>query len=189
MLKQEARKLFKQKRDAITASEKMKRDDLILIQFQSAGFPFVSNVLSFYSIDERNEVNSFLITAYLHFKNPSLQVAYPKMNIADTTMNAVFSPPDSAFAENEFGITEPEGNEIIAANEIEMVLVPLLAIDKKGHRVGYGKGYYDRFLKECSDDCLKIGLSYFEPLDSLDDVSDFDIPLDFCITPEKIYVF
>lgn len=189
MRKSEARKLFKQKRDEITASEKMKWDDLILIQFQTANFPFLSNVLSFYSIDEKNEVNSFIITDYLHFKNPSLQVAYPKMNLANTTMDAIISPPDSAFAENEFGITEPVGNDTILPHQIDMVLVPLLAIDKKGHRVGYGKGYYDKFLKDCNSDCLKVGVSYFEPIESIDDAADFDVPLDFCITPESIYVF
>ena len=70
-----------------------------------------------------------------------------------------------------------------------MVLVPLLAFDSKGYRVGYGKGFYDRFLKQCRNDCVKIGLSYFEPIDAINDAGEFDVPLDFCITPQKAYVF
>jgi len=189
MLKKEARKLFVQKRNEVTDSQKMKWDDLILIQFQTLQLPFLNNVMSFYSIEEKKEVNSFILTDYLLFRNPSMQVAYPRMNVKTSTMDAVVAPADSGFAENEFGITEPIGNEIIPADEIDLVLVPLLAIDKKGHRVGYGKGYYDRFLKDCKQDCIKVGVSYFEPVDNIDDAAEFDVPLDFCITPERIYVF
>lgn len=189
MTKAEARKLFKEKREAITASEKLKWDDLILIHFQTLDLPFLENVLSFYSIDEKNEVNSFTITEYLHFKNPSLQIAYPRMNPESKTMDAVLCNPDTAFTENEWGISEPLGSEIIKPEDIEVVLVPLLAIDLGGHRVGYGKGYYDRFLAECGPDCLKIGLSHFEPVDAIDDTCGFDVPLDLCVTPQQVYVF
>jgi 5-formyltetrahydrofolate cyclo-ligase len=65
----------------------------------------------------------------------------------------------------------------------------LLAFDVKGNRVGYGKGYFDKYLKECREDCIKVGLSYYEPLDSIDDANEFDVPLDFCITPQRTYVF
>jgi 5-formyltetrahydrofolate cyclo-ligase len=189
MLKKEARKLFKERRDAITPSQKLKWDDLILIQFQMMQLPFLNCIMSFYSIDENNEVNSFILTDYLHFRNPALQVAYPRMIVAETRMDAVLSLADSGFAENEFGITEPVGNEIIPPDELDLVVVPLLAIDEKGHRVGYGKGYYDRYLKDCRPDCMKVGVSYFEPVDNIDDAAEFDVPLDFCITPERIYVF
>ena len=52
------------------------------------------------------------------------------------------------------------------------------------HRVGYGKGYYDQFLKQCRSDCLKIGLSYFELVERIDDVHAGDVRLDFVITAE-----
>lgn len=189
MLKKEIRKLFKEKREEITALQKMKWDDLILIRFQSLELPFLDAVLSFYSMEENNEVNSFIITDYLHFRNPSLRLAYPKMDIAKTTMHAIACAADEAFQTNQFGITEPLGNGKILPEEIDLVLVPLLAIDKNGNRVGYGKGYYDRYLAECRDDCLKIGLSYFPPIDVIEDAADFDIPLDLCITPDEVYVF
>lgn len=189
MNKSEIRKEYKKKRDEITTAQKMRWDDLILIQFQTVELPFLSNVLSFYSIEENNEVNSFLLTDYLHFRNPSLQVAYPRMHTDTTTMQALIAPPDGAFETNEFGITEPTGSQVLAAADVELVLVPMLAFDQGGRRVGYGKGYYDRFLSTCSADCLKIGVSYFPPVDSIDDAADFDVPLDFCITPEMVYVF
>jgi len=189
MLKKEARKLYIQKRNEISGSQQMKWDDLILIQFQMLELPYLDRVMSFYSIEEKKEVNSFSITDYLLFKNPSLQIAYPRMNSETGTMDAVLAPADSGFAENEFGITEPVGNQVIPPHELDLILIPLLAIDKKGHRVGYGKGYYDRYLKQCRQDCLKVGLSYFEPVENIDDAAEFDVPLNLCITPERIYVF
>lgn len=189
MKKKEARKAFMDKRNDITDAQQLKWDDLILIQFQTIEIPFLSNVLSFYSIAEKKEVNSFAITEYLKFRNPALQVAYPRMDIRNPSMVAVVSHADEAFEENEMGIMEPLGEEIIPTNEIELVLVPLLAIDRKGHRVGYGKGYYDRFLKDSDPHCIKIGLSYFEPIEAIEDAADYDVPLDLCITPQQVYVF
>ncbi|HVG13224.1 MAG TPA: 5-formyltetrahydrofolate cyclo-ligase [Flavisolibacter sp.] len=189
MNKSEIRKVYKRKRDEITGAQKMRWDDLILIQFQTVELPFLSNVLSFYSIEENNEVNSFLLTDYLHFRNPSLVVAYPRMNTDTTTMQALIASADGAFETNEFGITEPTGSEVLPAADVELVLVPMLAFDAKGRRVGYGKGYYDRYLSACGPDCLKIGVSYFPPIDRIDDAAEFDVPLDLCITPEMVYVF
>ena len=70
-----------------------------------------------------------------------------------------------------------------------MVFVPLLALDKKGHRVGYGKGFYDAFLKDCKPDVIKIGLSFFEAEDIVDDVFKSDVKLDYCVKPENVYEF
>jgi len=189
MLKKDLRKLYKQKREALTTAQKLKWDDLILIQFQTLDIPFVSYVMSFYSIAEKSEVDSFAITDFLHFRNPSLTLAYPRMDVSQHTMEAVVAPPDAAFNSNEFGITEPFGNQLLHPNDIDLILVPMLACDETGHRVGYGKGYYDRFLSECREDCLKIGLSYFEPVSLINDTADYDVPLNFCITPQQVYVF
>jgi len=81
------------------------------------------------------------------------------------------------------------GSEGVNDAEIDMVLVPLLCFDRQGHRVGYNKGFYDKFLKRCRPDCLKIGLGYFPPEAAIDDISSFDVKLDHCITPESIFDF
>ena len=189
MLKKEARKIFREKRQSISPSEKMKLDDLLLIEFQKVPTSFLSNVLSFYPAKANNEPDTFNITRYLHFKNPGLQIAYPKTDLSNHSMQAIVCEEDEAFEKNSFFIPEPVSCKSLDPEEIDMVLVPLLTFDKKGFRVGYGKGFYDRFLQQCKEVCIKIGLSYFEPIDAVDDADEFDVPLDFCITPQKVYVF
>ena len=72
---------------------------------------------------------------------------------------------------------------------IEVVFIPLLCFDLKGNRVGYGSGFYDRFLKECNSNTLKIGLSFFKPENIIEDTNSFDVKLDICITPQKVFSF
>ncbi|MGE5521889.1 MAG: 5-formyltetrahydrofolate cyclo-ligase [Candidatus Dadabacteria bacterium] len=189
MLKKEARKVYLKKRNELSYTDKIKLDDLILIQFQTIDFPFLDYVLSFYPIEERMEINSILITDYLHFRNPNLQICYPKTAITDNTMKAISCQADSIFEANAFNIPEPKDTEEVPPESLDLVIVPLLAFDLQGIRVGYGKGYFDRYLKQCRPDCLKVGLSYFPPVDRIEDTHEFDVPLDFCITPERAYVF
>ena len=90
---------------------------------------------------------------------------------------------------NEYNIPEPVDGIEVASKKIEVVFVPLLAFDKKGNRVGYGKGFYDKFLSECNPETLKIGLSFFEAEEQIEDVFESDIQLDYCVTPKSIYQF
>ncbi|HEX2607927.1 MAG TPA: 5-formyltetrahydrofolate cyclo-ligase [Flavisolibacter sp.] len=189
MLKKEARNLFRKKRQSLTPGEKLKWDDLLLIQFQTIELPFIDLLLSFYPIEEKQEVNTFLITDYLHFRNPGLQICYPRTLSREGAMQAVVCHADTGFELNEWGIPEPIGAEIAAPDQLQLVLVPMLGFDTTGHRIGYGKGYYDRYLMNCSEACLKIGLCYYEPIAELEDSDEFDVPLDFCITPQRTYVF
>jgi 5-formyltetrahydrofolate cyclo-ligase len=120
---------------------------------------------------------------------PGLQIAYPVASFEDHTMKVLLVNDDTDFKKNKYGIAEPVNGTEIAAAAIDMIFVPLLAFDKQGHRLGYGKGFYDRFLPGCREDSIKIGFSYFEPLASIGDVSQFDVPLTTGITPENIYEF
>ena len=90
--------------------------------------------------------------------------------------------------ESAWGIREPVG-PCIEPIEIDLVLVPLIAFDETGHRVGYGKGYYDRFLDQTRQECLKIGLSYFPPEPEITDAGAHDVRLDACITPDALFRF
>ena len=189
MLKKELRKKYRSERLALSPAQRSKLDDLLLIQFQKIALPPLQALLSYFPIDERGEINTFLLVDYLRFRNPGLQVCYPKTNVFQNTMLPVITDEETNFEANEYGIPEPTGGEILDIEQLDAVLIPLLAFDKRGNRVGYGKGFYDRFLEHCRPDCVKIGLSYFEVVERIDDAGNFDVPLNFCITPEKNYVF
>ncbi|MBV9241520.1 MAG: 5-formyltetrahydrofolate cyclo-ligase, partial [Acidobacteria bacterium] len=95
----------------------------------------------------------------------------------------------SDLVENKWGIREPDGEQTASPDEFDIVLVPLLAFDSFGHRVGYGKGYYDRFLSLCRPDCLKIGLCAFAAETKIEDIHPGDIKLDLCLTPDEGFAF
>ncbi len=90
--------------------------------------------------------------------------------------------PTTKMTLNAWGIPEPEAGEMILPQQLDVVLVPLLAIDERGQRVGYGKGFYDRFLATCNSHVLTIGLGFFPPLKKIEDVAATDIGLDMYLT-------
>lgn len=189
MNKQEIRKIYKEKRKNLTAVERNKLDDLLLIQLQKAKIPFIHTLLSFWPIAENNEPDTHPITDFLEFKNQGLVIAYPRTDMILDEMIAVIVNHETDFFKNEYNIFEPAEGEVLPADEIDMILIPLLAVDAKGFRVGYGKGFYDKYLTECKKDCIKVGISYFDPIDEITDKAEFDVPLDLCITPHNNYVF
>jgi len=190
MNKQELRKVYKQKRLELSATERLKLDDLILIQLQRLSLPIdVNTILSFWPLEKYAEVNTLLLTRYMEVSIPNLRVAFPVVDFATNDMQAVAVHEETDFVENSFGIPEPEEGEEIAPEEIDLVFIPLLAFDKKGFRVGYGKGFYDRFLSLCQPHVVKVGFSYFQVEEQIEDTHQFDVPLNYCITPDKIYEF
>lgn len=189
MIKKEARKSYREKRLALTEQEILKWNDLLLIQFQSADIPFLESLLSYWPIEENNEPDTHLFTEFLKFRNPELKVCYPVANFDNLTMQAVITDVDTPFTKSELNIFEPQHNDILLPEDIDLVFVPLLAFDMDGYRVGYGKGFYDKYLATCRPDCIKAGFSFFEPVSKIDDRNDFDVPLDICITPQNVYVF
>jgi 5-formyltetrahydrofolate cyclo-ligase len=189
MLKTDARKLYREKRQALSASERVKLDDLLLIQLHTVQLPFITFLLSYWPMDNSSEPNTHLFSDYIEFQNPELITCYPKANFSDGIIDALQTNDDTRFRKNKFNIYEPEDGERVNPAGIDMIFVPLLAFDKNGYRLGYGKGFYDRYLPQCRSECLKIGFSYFEPLDRIEDNHQFDVPLDLCVTPTTVYVF
>jgi 5-formyltetrahydrofolate cyclo-ligase len=90
---------------------------------------------------------------------------------------------------NDWGIPEPVDGVEIPASKIEAVFIPLLVFDQKGNRIGYGKGFYDEFLSRCTKEVVKVGLSLFPAEKEIEEVNEHDVPLDYCVSPEKIYNF
>lgn len=141
----------------------------------------------FLPIVEHQEVDTELILHLLSGKDKEILIS--KSNFETRIMTHYLLTDSTKIKKNEYGIPEPVDGIEVPSKKVEVVFVPLLAFDKKGHRVGYGKGFYDKFLSECNAETIKIGLSFFEAEDEIEDVFENDIRLDYCVTPKKIYVF
>ena len=141
----------------------------------------------FLTIEEQKEVETEFILQIVAGKDKEIVVA--KSNFETLKMTNYLLTENTKFKKNEYNIYEPVDGIEVPNAKIDVVFVPLLAYDKKGNRVGYGKGFYDVFLSKCREDVIKIGLSFFEPEDIIEDVSTTDIRLDFCVTPTTSYSF
>jgi 5-formyltetrahydrofolate cyclo-ligase len=190
MTKEALRKIYRQKRNELPEQERSKLEDLMLIQFQTASLPFLHVLLSYWPIEEISEPGTHLFTEFLRFRNPELTIAYPHVDFKKGTFTAIATDIDTPFEKHtELKIFQPQKGEPVPPELIDLVFVPMLAIDRNGYRIGYGKGFYDKYLAECRDDCIKVGFSYFEPVEEISDKRGFDVPLDLCITPQAVYVF
>lgn len=189
MTKQEARNSFSQKRLQLTVGERNRFDDLLLIQFQKLVLPALYYVHTYLALESKKEFATDDVIRFLEFQHPNIQFTVPRVNAATQKIESVLLTDELQFEKNKWGIMEPVEGELIEPKEMDLILVPLLAFDETGNRVGYGKGYYDQFLSQCRTDVLKVGFSYFEAIDKIIDSASFDIPLSYCVTPQRIYEF
>jgi 5-formyltetrahydrofolate cyclo-ligase len=189
MLKSEARAIYLAKRKSISFEEKELLDHAILNEFKKIDLTTVKCIHIYLPIIVQNECNTYPIIEYIQKNHPQINITIPKANFENGHMDAMLFNVGTPLVKNNLGIAEPIDGEIIDPKAIDMIICPLLAFDLKGNRVGYGKGFYDRFLKKCKADVIKLGISYFEPVESILDFNEFDLPLSSCITPTQNYFF
>ena len=189
MLKAELRKEYLEKRKALSAIQKNKSEDLMLIQFQKLGLQIPEKLLTYMPLEHSNEYDPFLVEEYCNFKNPDLQLCYTKITADFSNLKCVETTDSTEFEINKWGIAEPVSGNEIRISKIEMVFIPLLCFDEKGFRVGYGKGFYDKLLENAPKTIVKVGFSFFEPVVKIENTDAYDIPLDYCVTPERFYSF
>ena len=187
MRKQELRKKYKELRNHLT-------DDAIIDgSLEIANRIVTMNIWDktyfhlFLTIEEQREIDTEFILQVLAGKDKEIVVS--KSDFETFEMSHFLLTDNTRFRNNAYNIPEPINGLEVPMDRIDVVFVPLLAFDATGHRVGYGKGFYDKFLSKCKPDVIKIGLSFFEAEEVISDATDDDVQLDFCVTPEKIYSF
>ena len=187
MTKKELRKIYKSHRKKL--SENQIEDLSLDISNQLLNLPIWDD--SFYhiflAIEEQKEVNTDYVLNILSGKDKNILIS--KSDFETGNMTHFLLTDSTLINKNEYNIPEPIDGIAIASDKIEVVFVPLLAFDKLGNRVGYGKGFYDRFLANCKPETVKIGLSFFDPEDEISDIFESDVKLDYCVTPNKSYAF
>jgi len=185
MKKQELRKKYLEKRKTLSTDEVLLLSEKIYKNF-ILQFNVIENqdVHIFLPIEKFNEIETKFFLEYFWSKN--VNVFVPKIH-QNKIISVRFSP-ETTLKENSWGILEPISNENECSG-FDFVITPLLYCDKKGNRIGYGKGFYDEFFKTINADAKKIGVNFFPPIDFIDDVSGFDVKLDYLVTPEETLSF
>ena len=114
------------------------------------------------------------------------RVVVPVSNTDTETLTLSYISDISDLKQGAYGILEPEIIRKAKAEDIDMILVPGIAFDKSGNRMGFGKGYYDKLLCKCG--AQKIALCYeFQLMDKIP-VKEHDVPMNTIITEDGIYV-
>lgn len=179
MLKADLRREYLLKRDALTAEQCEEMSVKISERFFSTiDLSNVKTLHTFLPIQKFNEVDTWTFIYRIWSQHAHIQVCSPRI---DPESGGIISLPleeNTRIEESMWGIPEPVGGTPIEPHDIDVVLVPLLCADTRGYRVGYGKGYYDRFLAKCRPDCRKIGLSFFRPIEEISDVNEYDVRVD-----------
>ncbi len=190
MNKSELRKIYLEKQTSLTPAA---RDEfgtqISQLFFRHFDLAAVNFIHCFLPIERYNEINTRLIIEKLWADFPAVETVVPRVNLSINEIENLKFTHHTELVLNNWQIHEPSHNDIIEPEKIDLILVPLLCFDERGFRVGYGKGFYDRFLAKCRPDAKKIGLSYFPPVAEITDVDRFDIALDFCVTPLKVWQF
>ena len=188
MDKNTLRKVYLEKRKFLSQAEYERRNQLLtnqLIDFVEANQ--FQRVHTFIPIKRNKEPDTFPFIQYLWSEKPEIEVVTAVSDLNSPIMSHVEIKQDTSFLENKWGIPEPQDGIACPIDNIDCILVPMISGSKSGHRIGYGKGYYDRFLQECSEDTLFLGVNIGPLLEGNLFIDQYDIPMHFMITPfEKI---
>jgi 5-formyltetrahydrofolate cyclo-ligase len=186
MNKAEIRKAAMQSRNALSARQLQELSEQLLTQFSKLDFSAVSIIHIFLPIEKKKEPNTFVFIDWLQLHHPSIKILVPRADFNTALMTHHIYTDINGLEKNIFDILEPQNTNEHQGN-IDLVLIPLLAFDQQGYRVGYGKGFYDRFLQNIST--KKVGLSLFPPVDKIADTDAHDVRMNLCLTPDRVYVF
>jgi 5-formyltetrahydrofolate cyclo-ligase len=190
MKKAEIRKQYTDKRTALTEPEYLQHNYHLCEQFFAhIDLSFVKVLHTFTPIEKNHEPNTWLIIDRIRREYPHVRLSLPRVNNQTGEIESFYFEGLHQLQTNTWGIQEPKQGVPTEPDKIDLVLVPLLAFDLAGHRVGYGKGFYDKFLASCKPSCQRIGISLFPPIDNIDDIRPEDEALNKAVTPERVFQF
>lgn len=188
MNKSELRKIYLEKQKSLSDSERREKSRRIAERFfENFSLENICFLHVFLAIEKNREVETSYIFKRLWRDFLEITTVASRIDFRAMTLENLKLTPETKLVRNRWHIFEPTDGELIEIEKIDAVTVPLLCFDERGYRVGYGKGFYDKFLSECRTDCLKIGLSYFAPVAEISDAREYDVKLDCCVTPEEIF--
>jgi 5-formyltetrahydrofolate cyclo-ligase len=192
MTKKELRRIYSERRQELSASQVAEQSLAIARRFFSFfEIEKIKSVHCYLPIRRKNEVDTFPIIYTIQEHFLQTKVVIPRSLPQTNDLENYLWTSDIQLDLNQWGILEPNPQQSIPYpdQQIDLVVLPLLCFDKQGHRVGYGKGFYDRFLVRCRPNVVKVGVSFFDPIGQIEDRNAWDIPLNFCVTPQRVWEF
>lgn len=191
MTKEALRRQYLQKRLDLSPAEFGQLQNRLIDQFHTLDWRDYDMAHIFLPIAKFREIDTRAIISWFEQHYPHLKFCVPVADLKSGEMSQVlFNSRESYLLENKWGILEPQQAEFVPIDKIDLVFVPLLTFDQQGYRVGYGKGFYDRFLAQCDPTVKKYGLSIFDPVEQITDVdAEWDVRLDGYICSNKVWFF
>ena len=190
MNKKELRRHFLEKRKSLSDDQARAVSRQLAGRFVHTFNPQPGGCLHVYlPLLRQREIDTFLLVEQVRVFYPHVRIVAPKADMATRTMESYLLDETTELVPSPWGIPEPSGGEPVPPEAIDWMVVPLLAFDERGYRVGYGKGFYDRYLARCRPGVRKVGLSYFDPVSEITDAGPLDVRLDYCLTPGRVWEF
>ena len=165
--KSQLRKYYLAERKKLSLQERQKKQDHFLKQLASIDFPKIEGILSYFPMSEKAEIDPSFAIKFFQDKNPALW-------------------REEKFEFNNYVLPLYSCNS--KAEQIDLIITPLLIADQKGFRLGYGKGYYDQLFLKLPQKTIRLGFCFFEPILQLQK-DPWDLPLDILITDTQILFF
>lgn len=179
MEKNDIRRKIKAMRSMLLETEKLAAADEVFARLENtAAFVMANKILMYHSLPDELPTRRFLDK----WKDRK-RFFLPRVN----GVNLDILPYDESRLElGAFHIEEPQGNDCVDADEMELIVVPAVAYDRKGNRLGRGKGFYDRLLADTSATTVGVGYE-FQVVDDIP-VEKHDVPVDMVITQFSSFV-
>ncbi|MDE7347857.1 MAG: 5-formyltetrahydrofolate cyclo-ligase [Muribaculaceae bacterium] len=177
MEKSEIRRKIKNLRMMLSEMEKASAADEVFAKLEkTAAFMMAENILMYHSLPD--ELSTLRFLKKWHDRK---RFFLPRVN----GVNLDILPYEETRLElGSFHIEEPTGDDVIDVDDIELMVIPAVAFDRKGNRLGRGKGFYDRLL--ASSKATKIGVGYeFQLFDSIP-AEPHDVAMDMIITQKTV---
>ncbi len=185
MRKAELRKMYKTKRFQLSPAEIQQLSFKILENMKRMDIWDFSVYHIFLPIAQNHEINTFPIIDELFSKNK--RVVVPKVSGSELINCEI--QKETEFEIGKFNTLEPKEIQLVDNKLVELVFMPMMVCVKNGDRVGYGGGFYDRWLNQFEKKPVKIGLNFFPPVDEIQDAAEWDVRLDYSVTPDEIVSF
>ena len=187
------------KKETARKNYQKKRQELSSLRFEEDSSRIIHNLIElikkiqptcihcFLTINQKSEINTKPIIEYCWENH--IDVIVPVTDFTNNTLKNAKFEPSTKTALTKNNIPEPINPIWADDSDIELVITPLLAFDATGHRVGFGRGFYDRLFSSLNNEVKRVGVSFFEPCETLEDVDNYDVPLTYCVTPHTTHCF